>query len=80
MQMSADLHPDVILLDIQMPGCSGLDVAACLPQPRPHIVFCTAYDQHAVEAFELHAVDYLLKPVSRARLAQTLDHLRSLSP
>ena len=80
MQMAADLHPDAILLDIQMPGCSGIDVAACLPQPRPHIVFCTAYDQYALEAFELHAVDYLLKPIGRARLAQALEHLRTLPP
>jgi two-component system LytT family response regulator len=80
MQMAAELHPDAILLDIQLPGCSGIDVAACLPQPRPHIVFCTAYDQYAVEAFELHAVDYLLKPIGRARLAQALEHLRALPP
>jgi two-component system, LytTR family, response regulator len=78
MQQAADLRPDAILLDIQMPGCSGIDVAACLPQPRPHIIFCTAYDEYAVEAFELQAVDYLLKPVGRARLAQALDHLRAL--
>src|SRR5690349_24277432 len=78
MQRTAELRPDAILLDIQMPGCSGIDVAACLPQPRPHIVFCTAFDQYAVEAFELHAVDYLLKPIGRARLAQALDHLRTL--
>ena len=80
MQMAAELHPDAILLDIQMPGCSGIDVAACLPQPRPHIIFCTAYDQYAVEAFELHAVDYLLKPIGRARLAQALEQLRALPP
>jgi two-component system LytT family response regulator len=78
MERAAQLHPDVILLDIQMPGCSGIDVAACLPQPRPHIIFCTAYDQYAVDAFELHAVDYLLKPISRARLAQALDRIRDL--
>jgi two-component system LytT family response regulator len=79
MQLAADLKPDLLLLDIQMPGCSGMDVAACLPQPRPHIIFCTAFDQHAVDAFELHAVDYLLKPISRARLAQALDRVRQLS-
>jgi len=79
MEMAAALRPDVILLDIQMPGSSGLDVAACLPKPRPHVVFCTAYDQYAVEAFDLHAVDYLLKPVARARLAQTVDRLRGMA-
>jgi len=80
MEMAASLHPDLILLDIQMPGCSGMDVAACLPPPRPHIVFCTAFDQYAVDAFELHAVDYLLKPITRARLVQALDRVRSLGP
>ncbi len=78
MQLVADLSPDVLLLDIQMPGCTGIDVAASLPRPRPHIVFCTAYEQHAVDAFELNAIDYLLKPITRARLAQALDRIRSL--
>lgn len=78
MELTAALQPDLLLLDIQMPGCTGIDVAACLPQPRPHIVFCTAYDQHAVDAFELHAVDYLLKPISRARLAEALERVRAL--
>lgn len=77
-EMTAQLRPDLVLLDIQMPGCSGIDVAACLPRPRPHVIFCTAYDQYAVEAFELHVVDYLLKPIGRARLAQALDRVRVL--
>jgi len=80
MEQVRALHPDLVLLDIQMPGCSGIDVAASLAHPRPAVVFCTAYDQHAVDAFELHAVDYLLKPVSRARLAQALERVRALSP
>ena len=79
MELVAELKPDVVLLDIQMPGSTGIDVAACLPEPRPHIIFCTAYEQHAVDAFELHAVDYLLKPISRARLAQALERVRGLS-
>ena len=79
MEMALALRPDLLLLDIQMPGSSGIDVAACLPEPRPHVIFCTAYDQHAVDAFELHAVDYLLKPISRARLAQALDRVRARS-
>ena len=69
------LTPDVVFLDIQMPGCSGLDVAASLPALRPKLVFCTAFDQHAVDAFELQAVDYLLKPVTRARLAEAIRRL-----
>jgi len=80
MQLAAELKPDLMLLDIQMPGASGLDVAACLPYPRPRIIFCTAFDEHAVDAFELNAVDYLLKPISRARLNQALERVRALSP
>jgi len=80
MKMVAELGPDVLLLDIQMPGASGIDVAASLREPRPSIIFCTAFDQHAVDAFELHAVDYLLKPISRARLAQALDRVRTRAP
>ena len=65
----------MVFLDIQMPGCTGLDVVASLGQPRPAIIFCTAFDQHAVDAFELHAVDYLLKPVTRARLDTALARI-----
>ncbi len=76
MAQIAALAPTVTFLDIQMPGCSGLDVAAALPSPAPHIIFCTAFDQYALDAFELNVVDYLLKPVSRARLAKALDRVR----
>jgi two-component system LytT family response regulator len=75
----AELAPDLVLLDIQMPGASGLDVAASLGKPRPAVIFCTAYDQYAVDAFELSALDYLLKPVNRARLAAALERVRSAS-
>jgi two-component system LytT family response regulator len=80
MQKVVELHPDLLLLDIQMPGCSGLEVAACLPAPRPKIVFCTAFDQYAVDAFEVHAIDYLLKPVNRVRLARAIERVRDGSP
>jgi two-component system LytT family response regulator len=73
----AALTPDLVLLDIQMPGASGLDVAASLGKPRPAVIFCTAFDQYAVDAFELSALDYLLKPVNRARLASALDRVRA---
>ena len=73
----AELSPDLLLLDIQMPGASGLDVAASLGRPRPAVIFCTAFDQYAVDAFELSALDYLLKPVNRARLAAALDRVRA---
>lgn len=68
--------PDLLLLDIQMPGCSGLEVAISLPAPGPRIIFCTAFDQYAVDAFEMHAVDYLLKPVNRVRLARAIERVR----
>src|SRR5262249_53106854 len=70
---------DLVLLDIQMAGCSGIEVAGSLPSPRPKIIFCTAFDQYAIEAFELCAVDYLLKPVNRTRLAQAIERVRTLS-
>jgi len=68
-------HPDVAFLDIRMPGASGLDVARAA-SGRCHVVFTTAYDSHAIEAFEAGAADYLLKPVPAARLAQTVARLR----
>ena len=77
MELVKSLAPDLLMLDVQMPGASGIDVAAGLDGGRPRIVFCTAFEQHAVDAFELNAVDYLLKPVSRARLAQALDRVRA---
>jgi sigma-B regulation protein RsbU (phosphoserine phosphatase) len=72
-----ELRPDLVFLDIQMPALTGLEVVSRLHPPRPRIVFCTAYDQFAVEAFELHAVDYLLKPVHRGRLSRTVDRIGS---
>jgi DNA-binding LytR/AlgR family response regulator len=66
---------DAVLLDIQMPGRSGLEVAAALP-PHVLVAFVTAYDAHAIQAFELNAVDYLLKPYTRERLAACVARLR----
>lgn len=71
--------PDLVFLDIQMPGLSGFDVLAELqPHELPMIVFVTAYDRYAVQAFEARAIDYVLKPVDDARLAATLQHVREL--
>jgi two-component system LytT family response regulator len=69
----ARLSPDVVFLDIQMPDLSGLEVARHLKgDDAPVVVFVTAYDQHAVEAFEVAALDYLLKPIRRERLAEAV--------
>lgn len=68
--------PDALFLDVQMPGPSGLDAAASLPDPAPAVVFVTAHDRYAVQAFDAAAVDYLLKPVEPARLAQAVQRLR----
>ena len=76
------LRPDVLFFDIRMPGLGGLEAAAELadawPQgvPFPALVFVTAYDQYALQAFETHAVDYLLKPVESARLRKTVEKIQ----
>ncbi|ROR13329.1 two-component system response regulator BtsR [Erwinia sp. JUb26] len=72
-----NLRPDVLFLDIQMPRISGLEMAGMLDrQHRPYIVFLTAFDEYAIQAFEEHAFDYLLKPIEQPRLAKTLARLR----
>lgn len=68
---------DVILLDIHMPGLSGLDALALLPEDGPRVILCTAHAEHAVDAFEHGAVDYVLKPVEAARLQKALDRARA---
>lgn len=72
--------PDVVFLDIRMPGLSGIDVARELSnrEERPLVVFVTAYDQFALDAFEQAAVDYVLKPVQAERLAETVKRLQAL--
>jgi len=75
--MIAASKPALIFLDIQMPGQTGFDLVAKLNAPTPKIIFTTAYDQHAVRAFEINATDYLLKPIEPERLASSLarfDH------
>jgi len=75
----AEHKPDVAFLDIRMPGLTGMDVAAAAAEtsPRTQIVFATAYDQYAIDAFERGAVDYLLKPVTADRLAHTIRRLQT---
>ena len=70
------VNPDLLFLDIQMPGRTGMEVASALPPPRPRIIFCTAFDHYAIQAFEQHAVDYLLKPLSRERLHAAVGKVR----
>jgi len=71
------LRPDVLFLDIQMPRISGLEMVGMLdPLHRPYVVFLTAFDEYAVQAFEEHAFDYLLKPIESRRLEKTLTRLR----
>lgn len=69
--------PELLILDVQMPGATGLEVVEMLPRDRrPLVIFATAHDDHAVEAFDLHAVDYLLKPFDDERFRKALDRAR----
>lgn len=77
LEMIAALRPDLAVLDIQMPGRTGLGVAAALPpEGRPEIVFLTAFDSHAVDAFDVEAADYVLKPLRLDRLRQAVVRAR----
>ncbi|MEO8504391.1 MAG: LytTR family DNA-binding domain-containing protein [Acidobacteriota bacterium] len=72
------LHPDLVFLDVRMPGVDGFGVLEAVGGERfPGVVFVTAYDEYAVRAFDVHAVDYLLKPVSRERFSRAVDRVRS---
>lgn len=77
LRLLPEVHPDLLFLDIEMPGRGGFDLLAALPPPHPRIVFVTAYDAHALRAFEVDALDYLLKPVSPERLAASLARVRA---
>lgn len=77
----ADADPDIVLLDVRMPGMSGLEAArhlSALEEP-PAVIFTTAYDEHALEAFETQAIGYVLKPVRREKLARALRHAGRIS-
>jgi two-component system, LytTR family, response regulator AlgR len=77
----AEHRPDLVLLDISMPGIDGLEAARHLAafEPRPAVVFCTAFDEHALSAFDAQAIDYLVKPVRRERLAAALERVRTFA-
>ncbi len=78
LRMAGEVSPDLIFLDVQMPGLTGFEVARRLVEADfgAHLVFVTAFDQYAIDAFSVNAVDYVLKPVDVARLEQTLDLVR----
>ena len=81
LEMATELQPDVVLLDIRMPGLSGLETAHhfnALENP-PAVIFTTAYDEYAIDAFDAQAVGYILKPVRRERLAQALERAGHLN-
>ena len=79
LRMINEHRPELIFLDIQMPGLTGLDVLTRLDE-LPLVIFSTAYDQYALKAFELHAVDYLLKPYSKSRFARAIERIAVRSP
>ena len=83
LQLIKDHQPDLVFLDVAMPGQDGLEVVRRLLDKKlklkvPHVIFATAFDQYAVQAFELNAIDYLLKPIDKARLAQSIQRVRRL--
>lgn len=82
LELLAQTHADAALVDIRMPGMDGIELAQhlCAREIAPRIIFVTAYDEYAVQAFELNAVDYLLKPVRAQRLLQALQKIQPSSP
>src|SRR4051794_34818716 len=80
-EMIENLEPDLVFLDVQMPGLDGLGVIQQLRErdiPLPHFVLATAFDQYAIEAFRLEALDYLLKPIEKERLEETVNRARRI--
>jgi len=77
LQLIAETRPDLVFLDVQMPGMDGFEVLKALSAPPPYVVFATAYDEYAIRAFEVQAVDYLLKPFARARVQEAVARVRA---
>ena len=73
-KMIAELHPQLLFLDVQMPGRSGFDLLEAL-DPAPNVIFVTAFDEHAIQAFQVNALDYVLKPVDPSRLEAAISKL-----
>jgi two-component system LytT family response regulator/two-component system response regulator LytT len=81
LQLIEEKRPDIVFMDVQMPGLNGLEVVRELAGgggEMPHFIFATAYDQYAVQAFEVNAVDYLLKPIEKERLAMSIERAHKL--
>src|SRR5262245_51195173 len=78
-KLVAELHPDLLFLDVQMPGRTGFELLEAL-DPAPHVIFVTAFDEHAIHAFQVNALDYLLKPVDPVRLEAALAKLPRKGP
>ncbi len=76
LRVIGETTPDLALLDVQMPGMDGFEVLGALTRP-PHVIFATAHDDYALRAFDVEAVDYILKPVSQARVAEAVARVRS---
>lgn len=76
-EMIQELKPDVVFLDIQMPGLNGFEVLQQLTDPKPTVIFATAFDQYAIKAFDENSLDYLLKPIQKERLNQSIEKLKS---
>jgi two-component system LytT family response regulator/two-component system response regulator LytT len=76
-ELISEHRPDLIFLDVQMPGMNGFDVLEALRPEVPHVVFATAFDEYAIRAFDVAAIDYLLKPIARARVAEAVARVRA---
>lgn len=79
-QLVQETRVDALFLDIEMPEADGFSVVSVLPEPRPQIVFVTAYSEYAAQAFDIEATDYLVKPIAQARLADAVARLRARRP